>query len=194
MSKFGLLLSAAMMALYTTGAGADDAASKTAFDFEFTSIDGKPMPLSPFKGRVLLVVNVASFCGFTPQYKALEALHAKYEPQGFAVIGAPSDDFNQEPKSASEIKKFCEGAYGVTFPMTDKVSLSGANGHPFYLWAREQLGGLNAPKWNFHKYLVGRDGKLATSFFSTTAPDSTSVTEAIEAELAKPAPAGAALN
>lgn len=171
------------------GGGADPvtASETTAWDFAFTSIDGKPMPLSDFKGKVLLVVNTASFCGFTKQYEALQALDAKYQSQGFHVIGVPSNDFGgQEPKAAGEIKEFCEGMFGVTFPLTDKVVVSGDGAHPFYAWARDQLGWLNAPKWNFHKYLVGRDGKLVTSFFSSTAPDADRLVKAVEAELAKP--------
>jgi glutathione peroxidase len=165
----------------------------TAWDFTFTSIDGKPMPLSDFRGRVLLVVNTASFCGFTKQYEALQALNAKYEAQGFAVIGVPSNDFGgQEPKEAGEIKEFCEGMFGVTFPLTDKNAVTGEGAHPFYKWARDELGWLNAPKWNFHKYLVGRDGRLATSFFSMTTPDSEKLVRAVEAEIAKPA--GAVVN
>jgi glutathione peroxidase len=174
-------------------AGAEDMSSKTAWDFSFTSIDGKPMPLADFRGKVLLVVNTASFCGFTKQYEALQALHAKYEGRGFAVIGVPSNDFGgQEPKAAGEIKEFCEGMFGVTFPLTDKNAVLGEGAHPFYKWAREELGWLNAPKWNFHKYLVGRDGKLVTSFYSQTAPDADRLVKAVEAEIAKPA--GAAVN
>jgi len=183
-------LSAALLGLSSmTGTGlAAGPESVTAWNFSFTSIDGKPMPLSSFRGRVLLVVNTASFCGFTKQYEALQALDAKYKAQGFNVIGVPSNDFGgQEPKAAGEIKKFCEGMFGVTFPLTDKTVVSGDGAHPFYTWARQELGWLNAPKWNFHKYLVGRDGRLVTSFFSSTPPDAERVTRAIEAELAKPA-------
>ena len=158
----------------------------TAWDYTFTSIDGKPMPLSQYKGNVLLVVNVASFCGFTPQYKGLQALYDKYQAQGLTVIGVPSNDFgNQEPKAAGEIKEFCQGTFGVKFPLTAKAALSGDSAHPFYVWARDQLGWLNAPKWNFHKYLVGRDGRLVTSFLSTTTPESNRLVSAVEAELAK---------
>jgi glutathione peroxidase len=166
---------------------AGDAPMTTAWDFSFTSIDGKPMPLSDFKGKVLLVVNTASFCGFTKQYKALQELHHKYEGQGFAVIGVPSNDFGgQEPDAEGKIKEFCEGIFGVTFPLTGKNVVSGDDAHPFYKWAREELGWLNAPKWNFHKYLVGRDGRLVTSFFSVTTPDSDKLVSAVEAELKKP--------
>ncbi len=158
----------------------------SAWDFAFESIDGKPMPLAAYKGNVLLVVNVASFCGFTPQYKGLQALHEKYGAQGLTVIGVPSNDFgNQEPKAEGEIREFCQGTYGVTFPLTQKAVVSGDKPHPFYAWAREQLGWINAPKWNFHKYLVGRDGRPVTSFFSTTAPDAGRLVSALEAELAK---------
>lgn len=181
------LLGLAAMAGGGAATGADDAAGKTAWDFSFMSIDGKPMPLADFRGQVLLVVNTASFCGFTKQYEALQALHAKYEGQGFAVIGVPSNDFGgQEPKAAGEIKEFCEGMFGVTFPLANKNVVSGDGAHPFYAWAREEMGWLNAPKWNFHKYLVGRDGKLVTSFFSQTAPDADRLIKAVEAEIAKP--------
>jgi glutathione peroxidase len=174
-------------------AGDGGGAARTAWDFSFTSIDGKPMPLSDFRGQVLLVVNTASFCGFTKQYKALQELHQKYAPQGFAVIGVPSNDFGaQEPKAAGEIKEFCEGMFGVEFPLTDKNVVSGDNAHPFYKWARDELGWMNAPKWNFHKYLVGRDGKLVTSFFSMTTPDADRLVSAVEAELKKPKVAAAA--
>lgn len=180
------LVGAAAIAGAASGAGADPAA-RTAWDFSFTSIDGKPMPLSDFRGKVLLVVNTASFCGFTKQYEALQALNAKYEAQGFAVIGVPSNDFGgQEPDSEGKIKEFCEGMFGVTFPLTGKNEVTGEGAHPFYKWAREQLGWLNAPKWNFHKYLVGRDGRLVTSFFSSTTPDADRLVSAVEAEIAKP--------
>jgi glutathione peroxidase len=179
----GLLAS---LAAFLPIARAEQPASTTAWDFSFNSIDGKPMPLSGLQGNVLLVVNVASFCGFTPQYKGLQALHEKYQSRGLTVIGVPSNDFgNQEPKAAGEIKEFCQGTYGVKFPLTEKAVLSGEGAHPFYVWARDQLGWMNAPKWNFHKYLVGRDGRLVTSFLSTTAPDSGRLIAAVETELAK---------
>lgn len=186
-------VSLALMALAPASARAGDKAMPNAFDFSFTSIDGKPMPLSAYRGRVLLVVNTASFCGFTPQYKALQAVYEKYEPRGLVVVGVPSNDFGgQEPKAAGEIKEFCEGAFGITFPLTDKAVVRGNAAHPFYRWARETLGPMNAPWWNFHKYLVGRDGRLVTAFVSTTAPDAGRVTSAIEAELARTPSASAA--
>jgi glutathione peroxidase len=158
----------------------------SAFDFEFTSIDGKPMPLSEYKGKVLLIVNTASFCGFTKQYEGLQALHDAYSQKGLAVIGVPSNDFGgQEPGDVSKIKEFCTGTFGITFPMTDKNVVKGDAAHPFYKWAVGTLGPKAAPGWNFHKYLVGRDGKLAASFFSGTAPDGKELLAALETEIAK---------
>lgn len=159
-----------------------------AFDFSFTSIDGKPMPLSDFKGKALLVVNTASFCGFTDQYKGLQSLHEAYEDKGLVVVGVPSNDFGgQEPGSEDQIKEFCQGAFGITFPLTEKAVVKGDAAHPFYVWARETLGPKSAPGWNFHKYLVGRDGGLIGSFYSGVAPDAQELVAAVEKALAQPA-------
>ncbi len=192
------ILAAALGVLTASGLGAmtasalppaGPAATATANDFVFQSIDGKPMPLSAYRGKVLLVVNTASFCGFTPQYKALQKLHESFEARGLVLIGVPSNDFGgQEPKSDSEVKTFCEGAFGITFPLTSKTHVRGGDAHPFYAWASTVLGSMNAPWWNFHKYLVGRDGKLVTAFGTRTEPQSAEIVKAIEAELAKPAP------
>lgn len=160
------------------------ASEKTAYDFTFESLDGGQLPLSNFRGKVLLIVNTASKCGFTSQYKGLEELYKKYESRGLIVIGVPSNDFGeQEPGSAADIKKFCEINFGVTFPLTTKQVVSGKDAHPFYLWASDTLGFGTAPKWNFHKYLVDRNGKLVDYFHSTTAPDAKSLIDAIEAQL-----------
>jgi glutathione peroxidase len=184
------LASLAVVVMGGVAMSAGDAGKPKAWDFSFTSIDGKPMPLADYKGKVLLVVNTASFCGFTKQYEALQALNAKYEAQGFNVIGVPSNDFGgQEPDSEGKIKEFCEGMFGVTFPLTGKNVVSGDGAHPFYKWARDELGWFNSPKWNFHKYLIGRDGRLVTSFYSQTAPDADRLVKAVEAEIAKPAQA-----
>lgn len=165
------------------------AGTMTANDFSFQSIDGKPMPLADFRGKVLLVVNTASLCGFTPQYTALQKLHEAYEARGLVLIGVPSNDFGgQEPKSEAEVKSFCQGAFGITFPLTAKYHVRGADQHPFYAWASDTLGMFNGPWWNFHKYLVGRDGKLVSAFGTRTEPQSAEIVKAIEAELAKPAP------
>lgn len=157
-----------------------------AYDFEFTGIDGKPMPLAEFRGKVLLVVNTASFCGYTKQYAGLQDLWSRYEKAGLVVIGVPSNDFGeQEPKSEGEIKTFCQGAFGVTFPLTSKQHVVGADAHPFYKWAAEGMGPGGVPNWNFHKYLVGRDGRLLRSFSTKLPPDSPEITGTIEKALAE---------
>lgn len=141
-----------------------------------------------FQGQVLLVVNTASKCGLTPQYEGLEAMHARLADRGFAVLGFPSNDFlGQEPGSEEEIQDFCTSTYGVQFPMFEKVSVKADNAVPFYHALATQAGGVY-PAWNFHKYLIGRDGRVVASFGSRTPPDDPALVEAIEAELAKPAP------
>jgi len=159
----------------------------SAFEHEFEAIEGGKLPVAQWRGKVLLVVNTASFCGFTPQYEGLQKLWERYEAKGLVVIGVPSNDFGeQEPKAESEILGFCKGAFGVTFPLTTKQAVKGPQAHPFYLWARETLGASHAPRWNFHKYLVGRDGKPIAGYGSTVEPLSPELTKAIEAALAKP--------
>lgn len=146
---------------------------RTAFDFEFKSIKGKPLPLSGFRGHPILVVNTASKCGFTPQYKGLEAVWQKHKADGLVVLGVPSNDFaNQEPGDAEEIATFCEMNFGVDFPLTEKVCVKGRDAHPFFQWIGAEGGFLSKPRWNFYKYLIGRDGRLKTWFASTTTPDS----------------------
>jgi glutathione peroxidase len=163
-----------------------DATDKSAYDFTFETLDGKPLPLSDFKGKVLLIVNTASKCGFTPQFKALQGLYDKYKDKGLVIIGVPSNDFGeQEPGSGEEIKKFCELNYGVTFPMTSKQEVTGDNAHPFYKWAYDVLGFGTGPKWNFHKYVVDGNGHLLDYFNSTTEPDSDKVIRLIEKNLPK---------
>ena len=159
----------------------------SAHDFAFTSIDGKPLPLSGFKGKVLLIVNTASFCGYTKQYDGLQKLHEIYAAKGFSIVGVPSNDFGQqEPGKAEEIKQFCETNFNITFPLADKVQVKGATAHPFYAWARTTLGDAAAPKWNFHKYLVGADGKLIASFSTQTTPDDKRLISAVEKALSAP--------
>ncbi len=154
----------------------------SAYDYSFKTLQKEePLPLSQFKGKVMLIVNTASKCGFTPQYEALERLYESYKDKGLVVIGVPSNDFGgQEPGSAEEIANFCKVNFGVTFPMAAKEVVSGDGAHPFYLWASKTLGFGSSPKWNFHKYLVGKDGKLVDYFNSTTAPDSDNIVKAIE--------------
>jgi glutathione peroxidase len=158
-----------------------------AFDQTFEAIEGGKMPLAQWRGKVLLVVNTASFCGFTPQYEGLQALWERYQARGLVVIGVPSNDFGaQEPKAEAEIRAFCKGAYNVTFPLTTKEAVKGPQAHPFYRWAGEELGAASSPSWNFHKYLVGRDGRLIAGYGARVEPLSPKMTKAIEAALAAP--------
>lgn len=166
-------------------ASAAHADGKTAYDFSLEAIDGSPMPLTHYQGKVLLVVNTASECGFTPQYEGLETLYETYKDQGFVIIGVPSNEFGgQEPGSNDDIKTFCESRYHITFPMAGKTVATGDEAHPFYRWVKSELGMLSAPKWNFHKYLIGRHGEALDYFHSTTKPDSNALKNAIEAALA----------
>lgn len=135
-----------------------------------TSIDGRAVGLDQYRGRVVLMVNVASKCGYTPQYKGLEALYQRYKDRGLVVLGFPSNDFSQEKGSNQQIAEFCESTFGVKFPMFVKTAVTGPGAHPLYRQLTAQAG--QAPAWNFHKYLVGRDGKVAASYPGATAPDS----------------------
>jgi glutathione peroxidase len=166
------------------------AAADGLLDHSFRPLAGKtPVNLrEAYAGDVLLVVNTASKCGFTPQFEALEALHRKYSPRGFAVLGFPSGDFKaQEFDDEKDIQEFCTLTYGVKFPMFEKVHVVGEQATPLYR-ALERASG-EAPKWNFHKYLVGRDGKLVASWGSRTTPDDPQIVAAIERALEQPAPA-----
>ena len=147
----------------------------TVYDFSATTIDGKPRKLASYKGKVLLVVNTASKCGFTPQYKGLEAIYKKYKDKGFAVLGFPSNQFGQqEPGTNDEIAQFCEMNFGVTFPMFGKIDVNGDAAHPLFKWLKaEKPGalGIEAIKRNFSKFLVDRDGKVVDRYAPTTEPD-----------------------
>ena len=144
--------------------------------------DEKPQSLCQYAGKVLLVVNTASFCGFTPQYKSLEALHSRLQGRGFVVLGFPSNDFEQEKGSNKDIADFCESTFGVKFPMFVKTTVKGANAHPFYRELAAQAEG-KAPAWNFNKYLVGRDGKVVAHYPSTVSPESPVLLREIEKQL-----------
>ena len=153
----------------------------SAHDFEFKSIDGGPLPLSRYQGRPLLIVNTASECGYTPQYQGLQALWRDYQGRGLVVLGVPCNDFGaQEPGDESQIKQFCELSYKVDFPMTSKVSVLGGDAHPFYRWIESEFGEVAAPRWNFHKYLIGPDGSLAGMWPSEVEPQSDEVVGAVE--------------
>ena len=183
--SLAVAVSAALLLAFAMTPSTAGPANATAFDQEFEAIEGGKLPLSQWRGKVLLVVNTASFCGYTPQYEGLQKLWERYEAKGLVVVGVPSNDFGaQEPNSESEILGFCKGAFGVTFPLTAKVAVKGPQAHPFYIWARETLGADHAPRWNFHKYLVGRDGKPIAGFGSTVEPLSPELTKAIETALA----------
>lgn len=159
-----------------------DAASSV-HEFTPNSIDGKPAPLSAYKGKVLLIVNVASQCGYTPQYTGLEALHRKYKDKGLVVVGFPANNFGgQEPGTNEEIKQFCSRKYDVTFPMYSKISAKGADQAPLYKFLTEGSGDV---RWNFTKFLVDGNGKVIGRFESNVAPDSPELTSAVEKALHK---------
>lgn len=154
---------------------------KAAYDFAFKSITDQDMPLSAYKGKVLLIVNTASKCGFTPQYAELQKLYNQYKERGLIIIGVPSNDFGgQEPDSEDAIKAFCEINYGVNFPLTAKYSVIGKEAHPFYAWAEKTFGVAGTPKWNFHKYLIDSNGKLVDYFNSNISPTAPIISKAIE--------------
>jgi glutathione peroxidase len=176
-----LALTAALAALLAV---AVEGATRSAHELSFTSIDGEALPMSGFAGKAVLVVNTASFCGFTYQYAALQNLWQTYRERGLVVLGVPSNDFGaQEPGSATEIKEFCEVNFDVDFPLTEKQVVKGADAHPFFAFAIEQLGADAGPRWNFHKYLITPDGRLVGSWPSRVEPDSAEITGAIEAVL-----------
>ena len=152
----------------------------TAYDYEFNSIDGDLIKLSEYRGKVIVVVNVASRCGYTPQYQDLQTLWSEYKSKDLVVLGIPTNNFRQEPGSNKEIKNFCETNFGITFPMTEKINVIGNNSHPFYKWARKDYGIGAIPKWNFHKIIIGKDGKVAETFSSITKPSSKKFIKTIE--------------
>lgn len=168
-------------------ANADSKEKQTAYDFTFKKlVGGQPLSLRDFRGNVILIVNTASKCGFTKQYEGLEKLYQRFKDQGLVIIGVPSNDFGkQEPASNKDIANFCRINFGVSFPMAAKESVSGKSAHPFYLWAHRVLGFGTAPKWNFHKYLIDREGHLVDYFHSTTAPDAPRLVHSVETLLQK---------
>lgn len=152
-----------------------------AWDFSFVGIDGQPLPLSRYRGTALLVVNTASKCGFTPQYKMLEGVYETFGERGLTVLGVPCNDFGgQEPGASEEILDFCDSTYRIRFPLTEKVKVKGPDAHPFYRWAARAFAPWAKPRWNFHKYLVAPDGRLADWFSTVTRPDSDKIIKAIE--------------
>jgi glutathione peroxidase len=159
---------------------------ETIYAFRMKNIDGKEVPLSKYKGKVLLVVNVASYCGNTPQYKGLEKLYAEQEKNGLEVLGFPANQFGaQEPGSDAEIKEFCSKTYSVTFPMFSKIVVKGEGEHPLYQWLIANASRHEDIEWNFAKFLIGRDGKVVARFGPRVQPDSPEIAEAIQKALAE---------
>ena len=154
---------------------------KLAYDFQFRDLDGNPLSLSEYKGKIIVAVNVASQCGLTKQYEDMQNIWEKYQSKGVVMLGIPSNDFGkQEPGTSKEIKNFCEAKFGITFPMTEKVSVKGSEAHPFYIWARENYGKSAIPKWNFHKIIIDKDGKITETFSSITKPTSKKFIEVLD--------------
>ena len=151
------------------------------FDLKINSIDGDEISLSSYKGKVLLIVNVASKCGFTKQYDDLQNLYDLYNKQGLVVLGIPSNQFGgQEPASETEIKDFCKTNFNITFPMTSKYDVKGENAHSIYSWAKQTYGRSTIPKWNFHKILIDKNGNVVDTFASFTSPTSNKIKKKIE--------------
>lgn len=173
----------AILGALALGVPALDGNSTTLHDFTLDTIEGKPMPLAKFKGKVVLAVNVASKCGLTPQYEALEKLYKAKKDQGLVILGFPANEFgNQEPGTNKEILEFCTANYGVTFPMFSKIVVKGEGIHPLYKWLIEKTDGKDI-EWNFAKFVVSKDGERVTRFPSRSKPDSAEVLAAIDKEL-----------
>ena len=153
---------------------------RTFFDFKINSITGEVIDLNDYKDKVVLIVNTASYCGFTKQYTDLQTLWDKYKSKGFIVLGIPSNSFNQEKKSNSEVKKFCEVNFDIDFPLASITEVKGENAHEIYQWAKENYGKSAIPKWNFYKILINRQGKIEDTFSSLTNPMSKKITNIIE--------------
>ena len=167
------------MSFFTTNATSNY--DKLAYDFNFNDLDGSPLKLSEYKNKVIIVVNVASQCGFTKQYEDMQKVWEEYQDKGVIMLGIPSNNFgNQEPGTSEEIKNFCEAKFGITFPMTEKITVKGENAHSFYKWAKENHGKSAIPKWNFHKIIIGKDGKVIDTFASITNPSSSKFIKVIE--------------
>ena len=153
------------------------------YEFSFKSIDGDKINLQNFKNKVIVVVNVASRCGFTNQYEDLQKLWSNYKDKDLVVIGVPTNNFKQEPGSNKDIKDFCETNFNIGFPITEKMDVVGNNAHPFFIWAKENHGRSAIPKWNFHKIIIGKDGKVVDTFASITRPSAKKFIKVIEEQI-----------
>ena len=169
--------------MFTFFNNANSAYEKLAYDFNFNGIEGNIIDLKDFKDKVIVVVNVASRCGFTYQYDGLQTLWSNYKDKNLVVIGVPTNNFKQEPGSNKDIKDFCETNFNINFPMTEKINVIGKNAHPFFNWAKENHGKSAIPKWNFHKIIIGKDGRVADTFSSITKPSSKRFINLIEKEI-----------
>lgn len=177
------LLTVALFAL-TASALAAAAKAGPAHEFEFVSIEGEPLPMTQFAGKTVLLVNTASFCGYTYQYDGLQELYETYRDRGLVVLGVPSNDFGrQEPGSEAEIKEFCEVNFSINFPMTEKQVVRGSGAHPLYKWIGRELGESQLPGWNFYKYLINADGEVVAAFSNRVRPMSDTIRKAVEKEL-----------
>ncbi len=177
--KINLYILLLLISIMVSTVNADQ--KKIAYDFKFKDLDGSILDLAEYKGKIIVVVNVASQCGFTNQYEDMQNVWEKYQSKGIIMLGVPSNDFGQqEPGSSIEIKNFCEAKFGISFPMTEKVQVKGTEAHPFYIWARETYGKAAIPKWNFHKIIIDKDGKIAETFSSITKPTSKKFIKVIE--------------
>ena len=180
MSKYKISIYTLIIMFSFFNKGISDS-SKNLFDFRINSINDEEINLSNFKGKTVLIVNVASKCGFTKQYEDLQNLYELYKEKGFIVLGVPSNQFGgQEPSSEKEIKNFCETNFNITFPMTRKYEVKGENAHPIYLWAKSAYGKSAIPKWNFHKILINKKGQIVETFASFTNPMSKRIIKKIE--------------
>jgi|TARA_B110000444_G_C18775279_1_gene564593 glutathione peroxidase len=156
---------------------------KNAYDFSFRSINGESIDLKNYQGKILVIVNVASRCGFTNQYEDLQELWINYKEKNVIVLGVPSNSFKQELGSNEEIKTFCETNFGIDFLITEKTNVIGKNAHPFFVWAKDSFGNSAVPKWNFHKIIINKEGKVSKSFSSITRPKSKKFLNQIELEI-----------
>ena len=174
------LLSFFFLLLFMTNS---DASEKVFHDFTIESISGETINFSDYKSKVVLLVNTASKCGFTPQYSGLQKIYERYKDDGLVVLGVPTNDFNQEFSKDSDVKEFCEIRFGVEFPMSSIQPIRGENAHPVYKWIKSNVSVIGQPRWNFHKYLIGKDGKIINWFSSMTSPTSEGLINQIETAL-----------
>jgi len=178
------LVTALAACLWVHNPNALHATSPSAHAITFTSIEGKPLPLSSYAGKAVLVVNTASLCGFTYQYDGLQEVFDRYRDRGLVVLGVPSNDFGQqEPGGEAEIKHFCEVNFDIDFPLTEKQTVKGSDAHPFFHHVAETLGENSLPRWNFHKYLIDPEGQLVGAWSSQAEPGGAEITGAIEQAL-----------